>query len=407
MLPDDGVLAPRRMAEQLHALASWPRPRPEQIRDCSPGSKRITERAAPGSTRRSSGCHAPPDGCAHGRRRCPPPHIAVVVKGYPACPRPSSRRRLGLERRGLARRSSRCATRPIRSARDAPPDPGARALPARVPVPGAGACGAPGGASGAGRPTGDGGGVAARSAPRPLQQSRPALRPGAVLAHELPADVGLLYAHYLHTPASVARYAAVLCGLPWCASAHARTSGPRRRGSRPRAARAPATTCTAAGAAQLRALAPDAEVMLTHHGLDASRRCCAAKDFGPDGRDPDRPCACSASRASCRRKASRCCSRRSRRCRPSCTGATSTLAAAVARCARCARRALLGLAERITWRGALPHDQVMEGVSRRRSVRAGEPDRPGRRPRWPAERAAGGGRAGAAGRRAGSAPCPS
>src|SRR5690606_24540147 len=29
-----------------------------------------------------------------------------------------------------------------------------------------------------------------------------------VLAHELPPDVGLLYAHYLHTPASVTRYAA-------------------------------------------------------------------------------------------------------------------------------------------------------------------------------------------------------
>ena len=43
-----------------------------------------------------------------------------------------------------------------------------------------------------------------------------------VLAHELPAEVGLLYAHYLHTPASVTRYAAVLRGLPWCASAHAK-----------------------------------------------------------------------------------------------------------------------------------------------------------------------------------------
>ena len=43
-----------------------------------------------------------------------------------------------------------------------------------------------------------------------------------VLARELPADVGLLYAHYLHTPASVTRYAAVLRGLPWCVSAHAK-----------------------------------------------------------------------------------------------------------------------------------------------------------------------------------------
>ena len=42
-----------------------------------------------------------------------------------------------------------------------------------------------------------------------------------VLAAELPADVGLLYAHYLHTPASVTRYAARLAG-PGCVSAHAK-----------------------------------------------------------------------------------------------------------------------------------------------------------------------------------------
>jgi predicted glycosyltransferase len=47
MLPDDGVRAPRRMAEQLHALASWPRPRPEQIPGLLAGLERITERAAP------------------------------------------------------------------------------------------------------------------------------------------------------------------------------------------------------------------------------------------------------------------------------------------------------------------------------------------------------------------------
>ena len=46
MLPDDGIRAPRRMAEQLHALASWPRPRPEQIPGLLGGLERITERAA-------------------------------------------------------------------------------------------------------------------------------------------------------------------------------------------------------------------------------------------------------------------------------------------------------------------------------------------------------------------------
>ncbi len=43
-----------------------------------------------------------------------------------------------------------------------------------------------------------------------------------VLAAELPGDVTHLYAHFLHTPASVARYAAIMRGLPWSCSAHAK-----------------------------------------------------------------------------------------------------------------------------------------------------------------------------------------
>jgi glycosyltransferase involved in cell wall biosynthesis len=112
-----------------------------------------------------------------------------------------------------------------------------------------------------------------------------------VLAHELPVEVGLLYAHYLHTPASVTRYAAVLRGLPWCASAHAKdiwTTPAWEKAEKLREC-AFATTCTAAGAAHLRELAPQAEVMLTYHGLDAGRFAAPHRTLGPDGRDPDRP----------------------------------------------------------------------------------------------------------------------
>jgi predicted glycosyltransferase len=52
VLPDDRVRAPWRMAEQLHALASWPRPRPDQIPGLLNGLERITERAAPWLDRR-------------------------------------------------------------------------------------------------------------------------------------------------------------------------------------------------------------------------------------------------------------------------------------------------------------------------------------------------------------------
>ena len=42
------------------------------------------------------------------------------------------------------------------------------------------------------------------------------------MAHELPAEIRQIHAHFLHTPASVARYGAMLRDLPWSVSAHAK-----------------------------------------------------------------------------------------------------------------------------------------------------------------------------------------
>ena len=44
-----------------------------------------------------------------------------------------------------------------------------------------------------------------------------------VLAHELPADIVRLHAHFLHTPASVVRYAALMRALPWSGSGSRRS----------------------------------------------------------------------------------------------------------------------------------------------------------------------------------------
>src|SRR6185436_20155648 len=43
-----------------------------------------------------------------------------------------------------------------------------------------------------------------------------------VLAAELPPDITRLHAHFLHTPASVARYAALLSGMPRSGAAYAK-----------------------------------------------------------------------------------------------------------------------------------------------------------------------------------------
>jgi glycosyltransferase involved in cell wall biosynthesis len=94
-----------------------------------------------------------------------------------------------------------------------------------------------------------------------------------VLAAELPGDVRRLHAHFLHTPASVARYAALLLGMPWTGSAHAKDiwTTPEWEKREKLASCEWLVTCTAANHAHLTALAPPQRVELVYHGLDFSR----------------------------------------------------------------------------------------------------------------------------------------
>lgn len=95
-----------------------------------------------------------------------------------------------------------------------------------------------------------------------------------VLAHELPAEVGWLHAHFLHTPASVTRYAAMILGLPWSVSAHAKDiwTSPAWDKREKLAGCRWAVTCTRAGFQHLASLAPEPKrVELVYHGLDGTR----------------------------------------------------------------------------------------------------------------------------------------
>jgi glycosyltransferase involved in cell wall biosynthesis len=98
-----------------------------------------------------------------------------------------------------------------------------------------------------------------------------------VLAAELPPSIDRLYAHFLHTPASVTRYAAALRGLPWSVSAHAKdiwTSEPWELSEKLDDC-AWLVTCTAIGLRRLKELAsrpgkqPE-HLRLVYHGLDFS-----------------------------------------------------------------------------------------------------------------------------------------
>jgi glycosyltransferase involved in cell wall biosynthesis len=182
-----------------------------------------------------------------------------------------------------------------------------------------------------------------------------------VLAAEMPADIRLVYAHYAHTPASVARYAAALTGRRWCLSAHAKDiwTTPAWELREKLADCSWATTCTAGHAAHLRALAPGREVVLTYHGLDAHRFPPPGRGLGPDGSDPARPVRLLGVARLVPKKG------------------LDGLLAALAMLPSLAWRydhvgggpllrelraeaARLGIAERITWHGALAEDRVLD-----------------------------------------------
>jgi len=114
-----------------------------------------------------------------------------------------------------------------------------------------------------------------------------------VLAAELPPNVCCLHAHFLHTPASVARYAALIAGRPWSVSAHAKDiwTLPEWEKREKLAACSWLVTCTDMGAAHLSALAPGKhKVAMLRHGLDLERfpapTVARPKRDGQNSRDP-------------------------------------------------------------------------------------------------------------------------
>jgi glycosyltransferase involved in cell wall biosynthesis len=113
-----------------------------------------------------------------------------------------------------------------------------------------------------------------------------------VMAHELPRDIRHLHVHYLHTPASVIRYAALLGGLSWSFSAHAKdiwtTEDWEKREKI--ASAAWGVTCTRDGHRELERLSdrPD-KVALLYHGLDLARFPAPGPRAAREGSDPADP----------------------------------------------------------------------------------------------------------------------
>lgn len=118
----------------------------------------------------------------------------------------------------------------------------------------------------------------------------------AVLAQELGDDVARLHAHFLHTPASVTRYAAMLRHLPWSASAHAvdiwTTPAWEKREKLEDCVWT--VTCSETARADLAALADilpggAGKVRLVYHGIDLARFPPPPERKPRDGADPADP----------------------------------------------------------------------------------------------------------------------
>jgi glycosyltransferase involved in cell wall biosynthesis len=112
-----------------------------------------------------------------------------------------------------------------------------------------------------------------------------------VMACELPVPVRHIHVHYLHTPASVVRYTAILRGLTWSFSAHAKDiwTTPDWEKAEKIADAAWGVTCTMDGLAELGRLSDRKDaVRLVYHGLDLTRFPPAPVDRQPNrGKTPD------------------------------------------------------------------------------------------------------------------------
>ncbi|KWV60030.1 colanic acid biosynthesis glycosyltransferase WcaL [Rhizobium altiplani] len=111
--------------------------------------------------------------------------------------------------------------------------------------------------------------------PRDISRNRfRRLGQAMVLAREWPDSGEWLHAHFIHTPASVTEYASILTGVPWTCSAHAKdiwTSPDWELHEKLGSARW-TVTCTRSGYEHMRTLTPRKDaVHLSYHGLDLAR----------------------------------------------------------------------------------------------------------------------------------------
>lgn len=183
-----------------------------------------------------------------------------------------------------------------------------------------------------------------------------------VLAHETPADVVRLHAHFLHTPASVTRYAATMRGLVWSGSAHAKDiwTTPQWDLREKLASCEWLVTCTGTNRDYLDTLAPARRVELVYHGLDLERFPLRPWDRpASDGSSPDRPVQILSVGRLVEKKGTDLLLDALALLPPHLHWRLVHVGGGPLREVLGLRAASLGIADRITWRGAMTQDQLL------------------------------------------------
>ena len=184
-----------------------------------------------------------------------------------------------------------------------------------------------------------------------------------VLAAEL-GPVESIHAHFLHTPASVARYASAMRGIGWSFSAHAKDvwTTPEWEKREKLADARFGVTCTRANLEHLVALAPSpGAVELVYHGLDLRRfppR--VAERAARDGSDPVHPVRILSVGRLVDKKGFDDLLAALALLPPGLAWSLDVVGGGPLQGRLRRQAAALGLGERVRWRGSLPHDRVVE-----------------------------------------------
>ncbi len=112
-----------------------------------------------------------------------------------------------------------------------------------------------------------------------------------VLATQMPASVRHVHAHFAHSPASVARYAALMRGVGFSISAHAKDiwTAPEWDLKRKLAGAAFVTVCNRAGYERLRSFGAQAPLKLVYHGLSRDVIAAEGRQQSRDGSNAGNP----------------------------------------------------------------------------------------------------------------------